>query len=498
MAIVEKKASMSTWRTARSIAPLLRDPPVPGRCCADAQAVASRPVREKCAMKPKAHLLSLWETIRTSYWFVPSLLVVGAFALSQLTLWIDQAVETQWAQEVGWLYTGSAQGARALLATIASSMIGIAGVVFSITIVALTLASSQLGPRLLRNFMRDLGNQIVLGTFLATFLFSLMILRKVHGDDGGLSGESVPQISMLVAMLLALAGVGVLIFFIHHVASSIQAPNVIASVSRELQAAIDQLYPEEVGYEPSQKLEQEAAGVQIPGEFESHSRTVCADSDGYIQRFELDQLMQEAVACDLIVRVEHRPGQFVENGDIVIRVWPDERVDDALARRLRQCFLVQTQRSMAQDAEFSVDQLVDIAVRALSPGINDPTTAMHCIDRLGACMSRLGERQFPSPYRLDPQGGLRIVVRDQSIEDYLDAAFNQVRQNSRDTLSVMIRMLESFERMANHMKHEKGRACLAEHVRMVYEQAADAVTAPRDRNKLEQRYEEVRRSLSAG
>ncbi len=443
-------------------------------------------------------MLTRWEAIRTSYWFVPLLLVVGALALAHVTLWIDQMIGAQWAQEAGWLYSGSAEGARALLTTIASSMIGIAGVVFSITIVALTLASNQLGPRLLRNFMRDLGNQVVLGTFVATFLFSLVILRNVHGDDGNFNGGFVPQISILVAMLLALAGVGVFIFFIHHVASSIQAPNVIASVSRELQAAIDHLYPEDAGDEPSQKLEQEAGGVKLPEGFESDSRTVCADHDGYIQRFQLDQLMQEAVACDLIVRVEHRPGQFVETGDIVIRVWPAEHTDDALAARLRQCFTIRTQRSMAQDAEFAVDQLVDIAVRALSSGVNDPTTAMQCIDRLGACMSQLGERQFPSPYRLDPQGCLRIVAHHQGIESYLDAAFNQIRQNSRDTLSVMIRMLESFERMANHVKHESGRACLAEHARMVYEQATEAATAPRDRNKLEQRYEQVRRSLDTG
>lgn len=449
-------------------------------------------------MKLKARLLSIWEVLRTSYWFVPSLLVGGAFVLSYVTLWIDRSIDGQWTHETGWLYTGSADGARAVLTTIAGSMIGIAGVVFSITIVALTLASSQLGPRLLRNFMRDLGNQIVLGTFLATFLYGMMILRQVRGGEGSPNGEFLPQISILVAMLLALAGVGVLIFFIHHIATSIQAPNVIASVSRELQAAIDHHYPHKVGYEPSQALAQAAADSQIPVDFESRSQTVCADGDGYIQRFELDQLMQEAVSCDLIARVEHRPGQFVENGDIIIRVWPAERTDDALARRLRQCFTIQTQRSMAQDAEFAVDQLVDIAVRALSSGVNDPTTAMQCIDRLGACMSRLGERQFPSPYRLDERGALRMIVRRQGIERYLDAAFNQIRQNSKDKLSVMIRMLESFERIANHMKHEKGRARLAEHACMVHEQAKAAATAPLDRNTLEQRYQEVRRALDGG
>ncbi|MFW6059772.1 MAG: DUF2254 domain-containing protein [Phycisphaeraceae bacterium] len=452
-------------------------------------------------MKLKARLLSGWEVVRTSYWFVPSLLVLGALALSVATTWIDRIMNETGTHGAGWLYTGSAEGARALLSTIAGSMIGIAGVVFSITIVALTLASSQLGPRLLRNFMRDLGHQIVLGTFLATFLYGLMILRQVHGSNANVDGEFIPEISVLVAVLLALASVGVLIFFIHHVATLIQAPNVIASVSRELQSAIDHLYPDRGGFEPSQSpqqdTQQDTRGTRIPEHFESGSRTVCADIDGYIQRIELDQLMTEAVACDLVIRVEHRPGQFVDNGDIIIRAWPTGRVDDATARRLRQCFTIQTQRSLAQDAEFAVDQLVDIAVRALSPGVNDPTTAMQCVDRLGACMSRLGERRFPSPHRLDDQGRLRLIVHRQGIEQYLDAAFNQIRQNSSGSLAVMIRMLEAFERMANHIQTRTGRNCLTEHAQMVYEQATETATAPRDRVKLDQRYMEVRRSLNA-
>ena len=195
----------------------------------------------------KGRLLNHWDDIRNSYWFLPSVMALGSVILSYVTLLIDRHTIVEETFGKDWTYTGSAEGARSVLAIIASSMIGIAGVVFSITTVTLTLASSQFGPRILRNFMSDKPNQIVLGTFTATFLYCLLILRQTHGTDEDVGYEMfIPQLSMTVAVVFAIASLGVLIYFIHHVAASIQTPNVVAGIGQEFGRVVEDLYPDEV------------------------------------------------------------------------------------------------------------------------------------------------------------------------------------------------------------------------------------------------------------
>lgn len=446
-------------------------------------------------MKFKARLVSLWEAVRGSYWFIPSTMSIAAMALSFLMVWIDQAIPPEWFGGASWLYTGTPSGARTLLATIASSMIGVAGVVFSITIVALTLASGQFGSRLLRNFMRDRGNQITLGTFLSAFLYCLLILRKIQSetDDGG--AAFIPQLSMLVAVLLAVAGLGVLIFFIHHAASSIQAPNVISAVSAELAAALDALYPERMGDSAREADASEVARVQIPARFDEDSFEVLAGRDGYIQRIEAEQVMAAANASNLIVRVEHRPGQFVQRDDVVLRVWPRAGAEGAVLDALREAFTISDQRSLAQDAEFAIEQLVEVASRALSPGINDPFTAIQCVERLGAALSDIATRQMPCPYRVDQEGRLRVLAYPKTFGDFLDTAYNQIRQNAAKSLDVLLSMLEAMARIAKNVRRPDDRQCLAEHVKMVYDLAVVAAEFDRDRRVVERRYSDVQNAM---
>lgn len=445
-------------------------------------------------MRFKARLLSLWESIRASYWFVPSLMSIGALVLSFAMVWLDRAVPSDWLAMMPWLYTGTADGARTLLAAIASSMIGLAGVVFSITIVSLTLASGQFGPRLLRNFMRDTGNQVTLGTFLAAFLYCLLILRKVHGgtDEGG--DVFVPQLSMLVAVLSAVAGLGVLIYFIHHAAASIQAPNVIASVSEELSAAIETLYPERLGEGPTAtpSVSEGDARSQVPERFVEDSAEVRAGCDGYVQRIEADQLFDVASEHGLVLRMEHRPGQFVQRDNVILRVWPRGQGEAEILDALRQTFTIGDHRSAAQDAEFAIEQLVEIATRALSPGINDPFTAIQCVDRLGAALSELASRQIPSPYRMDESGHLRVLAYPKTFGDFLDTSFNQIRQYASGSLDVLLRMLEAMGRIGRSIRSADDRRCLEEHAEMVYELALATAKPERDRRQAERRLAGVR------
>ena len=297
-----------------------------------------------------------WEALRTSYWFIPAVLGISAIALSLVTVGIDHLIQQQTTWQVSWTYSGGPEGARAVLATIAGSMITVAGVVFSITIVALSLASAQFGPRLLRNFIRDRKNQFVLGTFTATFLYCLLVLRTVRGTD---QEQFVPGVSVSIGILLAVTNLGVLIYFIHHVAISIQATSVIQVVSEELRETIDRLWPEELGNESVQ--------VAPPQEIQfllDEATTVRARSSGYVDAIQDATIMKIAKEHNLIVKLDYRPGHFAVQHTPLAWAWPAQHVDEEVTRQLAHSFIMAAHRTPFQDVEFAIDQLVEVAVRA--------------------------------------------------------------------------------------------------------------------------------------
>jgi len=348
-------------------------------------------------------LRKYWERISGSFWFVPMLMAAAAIALAQATIAFDSKATDGWLHAQSWVYNGGAEGATAMLSTIASSMITIAGVVFSMTLVALSLASSQLGPRLLRTFMTDKTNQVVLGTFVATFLYSLMVLRAIRRADEGIF---VPHLSVAFGVILAVASLGVLVYFIHHVAVSIQADNVVARIGAELTESIDRLFPENTGKSLGEGSFTEAFG-----------RDCCAigaSEDGYVQLIDSDALLALAEEEDMVLRVERRPGQFVVKGSPLAFGWPGGRVDEKIKARIDGAFVLGSYRSPAQDVEFGINQLVEIAVRALSPGVNDPFTAIACADRLGAALACLAQRESRPWRHHDAENKLRLVTQPTS------------------------------------------------------------------------------------
>jgi uncharacterized membrane protein len=232
-------------------------------------------------------LRAWWEYLRGTYWAVPSAMAMAAVVLSFGMIQLDEAVTAALLDRLSWVYTGGPEGARAVLSTIAGSMITVAGVTFSITIVALTLASQQFGPRLLRNFLRDLGNQIVLGTFVSTFLYCLLVLRTIRGTD---DSEFVPHLAVTLGVVLAMLSLGVLIFFIHHVATSIQASRIIAKVASDLEVAANQLFPDRLGHADTDVAE-EADPAAIVSAGTGDSRTVHATMAGYVQAIDGERLM---------------------------------------------------------------------------------------------------------------------------------------------------------------------------------------------------------------
>jgi uncharacterized membrane protein len=428
---------------------------------------------------------NLWDHLRSTYWFLPTGMTVGAVALAVLTTKLDHRLHRQSGGQAwtGWLWEGGAEGAREVLSIIASSAINLAGVTFSITIVALTLASSQFGPRMLRNFMRDTGNQVVLGTFVATFTYCLLALRTLRAADQQL----VPHVSVTVGLALALLSLGVLIFFIHHVASSIQAERLVANVAADLHEAIEKMFPERSG-----AAQDREDGRRVEAELPKATPfPVRATGRGYVQAIDGAQLLQTAEEEDLVIRAERRPGDFVADGELLASVWPAERCGPELSGRIRDSFLLGRQRTQFQDIEYTLHQLVEIAVRALSPAYNDPFTAMACLDWLGSALAQLAGRDFPAAWQVDAQGRLRLVMQASPFHDLVDATFNQIRQNGRKSVSVTLRILTVIGRVATHAVRPADRRALRCHAGLVLRDAREELTNENDLHEIELRYQET-------
>jgi len=422
-------------------------------------------------------LRSLWESLRSSLWFVPTLLVLGAVGLAMGLIEIDSYLgETNLQKQWPLLFGVGAEGSRGMLSSIASSMITVAGVVFSITIVALALASSQYTSRILRNFMRDLANQAVLGVFVGIFVYCLVVLRTIRGGDDGVF---VPSLAVLFALALALVGIGCLIYFIHHIASSIQAESIIKSAADESLDAIDRLFPDEMGEaaspgrpEPEPPL---AANVWQP---------IPAKRTGYIQGVDGDGLLDFARAQNTVVRMERGVGEFVVEGAPLVFIAEDKQRNKEAVGTLDALYAIGHKRTIVQDAGFGIRQIVDVALKALSPGINDTTTAVTCVDYLTAILARLAARRVETPYRMD-QGELRVIARGPTFPGLLGEAFDQIRQNAEGNVAVMLSLLQALEVIAGRTQNAQRRQALRQQADSIADVARRSIPAPLDRERIE-------------
>lgn len=428
----------------------------------------------------KTRLRHIWEILTSSYWFVPSLMAMGSVVLAFGMLTIDQAY-SKVGPRIGWLYAGGVQGARSLLSVVASSTITVAGVVFSITLTTLTQTSNQFGPRLLRNFMRDTGNQVVLGTFVATFIYSILVLRAIYGND---DTARVPQASVTTGVLLAVASLSVLIYFIHHVSLSLQAPQVVANVADELSRALPHQFPSGLGQ----------AGAPVESGCFAGGCEVSSSKEGYLQVVDQEALMRNVIEKDLRIELYVRPGHFLMHGTPLMRLSPASRCTDELAERLNGHFIVGAHRTPEQDVEYALHQLVEIAVRSLSPGINDPFTAINCVDWLGVSLGRIVRKGLPDRWRYDDFGQLRVMAPVPDIAGVVDASFNQIRQLGAGHPAVMIRLLEVIESLLGQLKTVEDVRMLIAHADMIREDGLKGVQQERDRNDLERRHAAVYRA----
>lgn len=369
---------------------------------------------------------SAWARIWSPFWALPLAIVVVAIVLGIVLPIADSKIS----EHVPWVFQGGPDGARSVLSTIASAMISVTGVVFSITMVVLQLASSQFTPRVLGDFLSSRVTQVTLGVFTASFVFSLAVLRSVRGGYEG-SAPFVPQLSVSLAFVLVLASVGCFIAFIHHITTSIQVSEVVSAIGDRTVQAIEGVYPVEAADGGD-----ELGRTWSPAPGTRHVDVIAKDRHGHVARVDYRRLVEHAREHDTVIQLLVPLGAWVVEGSVVARVWGDHDLDHDDYRVIDRSVRLGSARLMHQEVGFGVRQLVDVAERALSAGINDPTTAVEVIHELHRVCRHLVTRSAPSPYVVDADEVVRLVHRPQRIEDLVTTAVREVMHYGKDSLRV--------------------------------------------------------------
>lgn len=429
----------------------------------------------------------LWNNLRASFWFVPSLIVVASIILALSLISVHSGGSARWMARWPLMFGAGAEGARGMLSTVAGSMMTVVGVTFSMTLVTLALASSQYTSRILRNFMADRIMQVVLGVFTGIFTYCLIVLRTIRSGE---EGEFVPSVAVSFAVMLAIGGIVALIFFIHHIASSIQASSIIASVAGETMAAVDRLFPEELGDGPEDESAEQPPRIQP----ERTWQPVPVKGNGYLQSVDKATLLRLAQEHKTIVRMDRSIGDFVIQGTSIASLALQAPVAEGTVTELLAAFSIDRYRTVEQDCAFGIRQLVDIALRALSPGINDTTTAMMCVDYLTAILARLATRSIPSPLRHE-DGELRVITLAPTFSSMIAESFDQIRTSAAGNVEVMLRMLLSLQTIGSLTASPARLRILGEHMQWIAELAERTLTAPHDRSRFDAALARARESL---
>jgi uncharacterized membrane protein len=426
----------------------------------------------------------LWSELRATYWFVPALMTAAAIALAIAFQTIDRGMDgsPNWIFGLTVLYPDSAEGARALLAAIVGSMVTVVSVTFSITIVALTVASQHYGPRLLNTFMRDTPVQIVLGIFISTFAYSVLVLGAVRGIGQG----QVPHLSALGSVILVLVSVGALIFFIHHISSHLGAAAIAGRITEEFLSALNGVYADQL--DPDRPTEP----VAIP---DAAAGRVRSEATGYVQRVDEAALAERAEQRNAVFRLRSHPGDFVIAGAVLLDAYPCEALDDDLVQEVNRLYVLGEDRTLRHDPEYGLKQLVEVALHALSPSLNEPFTAITCIDRLGECLAAVARRPAPARVRTDAAGRPRVVADRQTFEHLIRVSFDPIRLSANNpNPAIPARLLDTITLLAAVVSRGEDRHALRHQAEVIHTWAAEHLPDPDARAYLERRY---RRSIEA-
>jgi len=380
---------------------------------------------------------------------------------------------------------------RVILTTIAAAIITVIGIVFSITIVVLTLASTQFGPRMLRNCVRDVGTQVALGAFVATFCYTMITLVSVGGGE---RGEFVPHLSITVALVLTMANVGVLIYFLNHVAVMIQLPVVIAGIAKTLTAEIE---AENHAGLPVEGAERGPSYEELLSRLAESGAPIRTPRSGYLQVIRMRKLVKVASKAGAVIELPYRPGHFFVAGQVMARVWPPDAAA-AVEQILAFGHIAGAYRTLPQDISFGVDQLVEIALRALSPAINDTFTGMTCVDWIADGLCRISRSWHPQRVRYDAHGEIRVIAYQPDFERLVQRAFDTIRQAAAGMPAIMIRQLDALAKIVEQTPDRARQTVLRRQAEAIQKLNLDTVPDPGDREDVTRRYNAVMALVGSG
>jgi uncharacterized membrane protein len=415
----------------------------------------------------------MWENGRD--WVVTAVMAAFGFILAIILVRLDDRLDLSPATERLWLYAGDAGSASTLLAAIAGATITVAGVIFSANFVTMQLASSQYTPRIIRSLTRKRRLQFVLGVFVGTFVYSIMVLRATSAATPEMA-EFVPVISITVAMFFALASVATLVFFVHYGTMTMQPAFLIGSAAQDSLRLIAQGAPlTQVAGKPR---------LKYPGPIDEPSTVVTSTHWGYIQSLDPGMLGTLAANRDLIIRLEFSVGEAVLPGEALVTIWPESAGGDDVEKIVREAFTIGNERTPEQDIEFGYQRVQDIALKALSPAINDPTTARWCIDRLGEMLVILAQKPI-NPYRIEGAPGQdRILWEHHLFERCVDISFTQIRYYGAADPIVVEHVLNTMRRVVL-LSPPDCLACVAAEAQRLRTAALAHATSDADRDRIE-------------
>jgi uncharacterized membrane protein len=410
-------------------------------------------------------LLTIWDSIRSSLWGLPLFMVVaaGVVAFTALNADIGQGKDPVW-----YLYSGGAKETPQFLSNLVSAMITMATLAISITMVVLALAAQQLGPRLIRSFMDDRRTQVSLGLFASTVVYLLLVLRSAYGQS-----EAVANLAVTIGTALVLTSVATLLYFVHHLARSIIADNVIDRVGAQLDNNIDRLLPQETTDQPAPPPKGKIEGAPVMLSY-----------GGYVQAIDVRTIVHAAAEADAFVELIIRAGQHAVSGSILGYVSP-KAACEKIKTAILSAIIVGRERTAVQDLEFSIHQLVEIALRALSPGINDPYTAIAALDRLTLSLNKAMHRDEAKSIWQDDDGKTRVVAAVSTFEGLADAAFNQIRQMASGMPAVLIRMAENIGQLLQQADAAH-RPALEKHLTLVVRAGRRSIDEREDLKDMEE------------
>jgi uncharacterized membrane protein len=407
-----------------------------------------------------------------------------------LLLNVDQQIPNALLEDKWYIFHIDSSSVHSILINIAGTALGVIGVVFSITLVPLTIAASQYGPILIRSFLRDTTTQVVLGTYSSTIGFCVVVSMRFQS---GTDNSSIPLISITFAVAMLLVSLGMLLFFFHHVAEGLQASKIIENVGNEIEKEIRSERSFSKSHENLNELREDEE--KLRSNAMQHGKAVLAMKSGYVRAIEYNELLKVAKKNDLVFYIKRLAGDFIVPGDSLLLAWPATNESSELSTLVNKSYILGNNRTIQQDIEFGMTSLVIIASRALSPAINDPITPAMCLNRLSVALSMIAESQQKSSYRYDNARKLRVIADPVSFEYMVGVSLNLIRQYGRCNADVMICILKTINSVAAHVHTDSEKDVLLQHARLALDDSDVSLPSSYDKQRVHQAYDEALRSI---